>query len=56
MASSWSASLNGGLGAELQLGPGAVGGHGVKLKAFLYIIIQKSAQKVLNENLPPPHV
>ena len=50
MASAWSASLNGGLGAEPQRGPGAlplVGGQGAKppeAESFLYIFTQKVAK------------
>jgi len=59
MASAWSASLNGGLGA--QQGPGAeplVGIRGAKppeAESFLYIFTQKKWRKVkdLSENLPP---
>jgi len=51
MASAWSESLNGGLGAEPPAGSrGSGGGQGgfapLKLKAFLYIFNTKSGPKL----------
>ena len=52
MASAWSASLNGGLGAEPAAGSM---GRAPEAESFLYIFTQKKWPKVkdLSENLPP---